>query len=216
MSSQEKCYRCEKLSTSREHIPAQSFFPKEYREELITVPSCDEHNTKKSTDDEYVRNLFAMNAEINQVGYDHGIDKVVRSFLRNPLFKKRVFGNAKDTFYLGEPTKEAPIEKERLIEYLAGIGYGLFRYDFDKNYDGHWYVHVDFQLTDPTIKSSLSLPELKIRDFFRNTNFPKSKTKNPEVFQYSYFKEEDKLIYKLVFYERICIYLATKNLLSKR
>jgi len=53
-----KCYHCGTEATGYEHIPPKSFFPEGSREELITVPSCDLHNQKKSKDDEYVRMVF--------------------------------------------------------------------------------------------------------------------------------------------------------------
>ncbi len=47
------CYACTKESVSREHVPAQSFFPKGYRNNLITVPSCRKHNQDNSIDVEF-------------------------------------------------------------------------------------------------------------------------------------------------------------------
>ncbi|MDH1232687.1 MULTISPECIES: hypothetical protein [Stenotrophomonas] len=43
---------------SDEHVPPQCFFPDDRRDGLITVRSCDEHNSKKSKDDEYFRGVF--------------------------------------------------------------------------------------------------------------------------------------------------------------
>lgn len=50
MESKKKCYFCGKTSTSNEHVPPRNLFPKgqKYRYNLITVPSCDEHNSDKS------------------------------------------------------------------------------------------------------------------------------------------------------------------------
>ncbi|MCW7490871.1 hypothetical protein [Leptospira meyeri] len=210
-----KCYRCNEEATSVEHIPAQSFFPKENRKNLITVPSCDLHNSAKSKDDEYVRNLLASNAGINDTGLSHALGKVFRSFKNSKLLTKRVFANSKDTVYLGESTKSILIEKERFVEYLSGIAYGLYRHEFEKNYEGHWYIHVDFQYKDETIKSTLSEPELKLRNFFRSTKFPILKGDNPEVFKYSYFKDNEKVMFKIELYENTCIYLVTRNAESK-
>ena len=60
MNKAEKtCYMCEELATSVEHIPPQCLFPEQkdlpdgidLRKQLLTVPSCDKHNSKKSQDD---------------------------------------------------------------------------------------------------------------------------------------------------------------------
>ena len=61
------CYMCDNIATSHEHVPPQCLFPKmkeidngkDYRKSLIRVPSCDEHNSKKSSDDEYLRNILS-------------------------------------------------------------------------------------------------------------------------------------------------------------
>ena len=61
-----KCYMCDNLATTIEHAPPKCIFPEkkdlpagmDLRKELITVPSCEEHNTAKSTDDEYLLNII--------------------------------------------------------------------------------------------------------------------------------------------------------------
>jgi hypothetical protein len=56
------CYYCNEIATTKEHTPPKCFFPKkkdlpsgspDYRKNLITVPSCEKHNTGRSKDDEY-------------------------------------------------------------------------------------------------------------------------------------------------------------------
>src|SRR5262249_38328640 len=56
------CFMCDKPATTKDHIPPLCFFPEQkdipkganYRKNLITVPACDEHNSKTSMDDEYL------------------------------------------------------------------------------------------------------------------------------------------------------------------
>lgn len=55
-----QCYMCEKPASTVEHVPPKCIFPEQkdslggqdLRKQLITVPACDVHNTKKSRDDE--------------------------------------------------------------------------------------------------------------------------------------------------------------------
>src|SRR5207249_7535044 len=54
-----QCYMCDRQATSHEHVPPKCIFPErkdtdgqDLRAQLITVPSCDIHNSKKSKDDE--------------------------------------------------------------------------------------------------------------------------------------------------------------------
>jgi len=64
------CYMCDALATTKEHIPPKALFLKQkdllrefsLRKELITVPSCEEHNNNKSKDDEYFVYLLASMA----------------------------------------------------------------------------------------------------------------------------------------------------------
>ena len=59
---------CDAPSTSREHAPPISLFPeadvfgRDVRRNLITVPSCDAHNSMKSKDDEVFRAVILMQA----------------------------------------------------------------------------------------------------------------------------------------------------------
>lgn len=59
-----KCYfkGCQATPVTVEHAPPKSFFPKDKRKNLITVPSCAEHNNAKSNDDIYVLAQVTMNS----------------------------------------------------------------------------------------------------------------------------------------------------------
>src|ERR1700733_5939004 len=58
------CYYqgCLERATTMEHIPPASFFPKDQRNQLLTVPSCERHNNKKSTEDVYILAHICMNS----------------------------------------------------------------------------------------------------------------------------------------------------------
>jgi len=58
------CYfqACSQRGQTREHVPPKSFFPKDQRDQLLTVPSCEHHNNAKSSDDMYVLAHICMNA----------------------------------------------------------------------------------------------------------------------------------------------------------
>lgn len=90
----EICYWCGKKATSMEHVPPKCLFPEEkdvkdlinktFRNNLITVPSCEEHNTNKSNLDEYLMANLSGKVGNNFVAYIHTATKVSRSRLRNP------------------------------------------------------------------------------------------------------------------------------------
>lgn len=57
---------------------------KDFRKNLITVPSCDAHNLRKSNDDEYLMICLASRAGNNVEAYYHTYAKVRRARERNP------------------------------------------------------------------------------------------------------------------------------------
>lgn len=77
------CYMCEKESTSVEHAPPRCIFPEQkdlqpgedYRVNLITVPSCDEHNMQKSKEDEYLLYILPSTIGSNEVGINSRLNE---------------------------------------------------------------------------------------------------------------------------------------------
>ena len=90
------CYMCNKPKTSNEHVPPKCLFPekqdvtdgKDYRVNLIKVPSCDEHNSEKSKDDVYLLFFLAVSILSNDVSREHFASKIMRAIKRTPhVFK---------------------------------------------------------------------------------------------------------------------------------
>ena len=67
-----ECYCCQEIAETKDHIPPKCFFPKKEdlpqgyldktRGNLITVPSCKQHNNGRSKDDEYTAAFLAINS----------------------------------------------------------------------------------------------------------------------------------------------------------
>ncbi len=77
------CYMCGNPATSKEHVPPACLFPEKkdirtsaFRNNLITVPSCDLHNSKKSNDDEFLMACIAGVVGNNVIGFFHFRTKV--------------------------------------------------------------------------------------------------------------------------------------------
>jgi hypothetical protein len=89
MTEPQTCYMCDQISTSREHVPPRCLFPEakdvqgQFREDLITVPSCEDHNSSKSSDDEFLLVSLAGIVGNNSVGYLHKFTKVDRAIYRS-------------------------------------------------------------------------------------------------------------------------------------
>jgi len=96
------CYFCGTAATSTEHVPPACLFPEKkdlhddvnYRKNLITVPSCDEHNSHKSKDDEYIQLILVNGYFDNKAGQDHFNSKTVRAMSRRPAILKFVLVQA--------------------------------------------------------------------------------------------------------------------------
>ncbi len=86
------CYMCAAEATSVEHVPPRGLFPKQkdlpsgvnLRKQLITVPSCDLHNSEKSKEDTYLRNILVMNVPNNTTAQNHFLKAVTRSYQQRP------------------------------------------------------------------------------------------------------------------------------------
>jgi hypothetical protein len=86
----ETCYMCDATATSREHVPPKCLFPEQkdlpgtdLRRNLITVPACDEHNLKKSDDDQFLMVSLAGVLGNNAIGYGLRFTKIDRAARRS-------------------------------------------------------------------------------------------------------------------------------------
>ena len=151
----EKCYMCDSDAVSVEHVPPRCLFPElkdsgsNYRVNLITVPSCELHNGKKSRDDEFLMVSIAGILGNNSIGYEHYNGKIQRA-LRRTSYKliKQVFlkgkivriGDSNDFIDLLWGTPDYP----RLLGCFLHIAHGIYRYHFGKNFDGEIKPYLGF------------------------------------------------------------------------
>jgi len=83
---------CDAPATPHEHVPPLCIFPEkkymqdgiDYRPNLITVPACNEHNLKKSADDEYLQFLLIHGYFNNSLAEKHFKTKLLRAISRRP------------------------------------------------------------------------------------------------------------------------------------
>lgn len=133
------CYLCDTPATSKEHVPPLCLFPEQkdleagldLRKNLITVPSCETHNQKKSGDDEYLLYALTMNIVNNETAMTQIQRKIVRAITRNrsrfdkfskenrPVFAVDSNGNMFNTLMVR-------IDNERFLKSLRWIAQGLF------------------------------------------------------------------------------------------
>lgn len=195
-----ECYLCNSLGTTREHVPARSFFPKGYRNNLITVKSCEKHNNETSLDDEYVRGVIVTCSENNSISFSHWRNDVKRSFLHNyRLFFKTFSQRHGNAFFH---------DRERIDRVITKIGHGLYYHEFNTKWLGNPRPFYDHMLTEDG-KSDIdlnipSLKDVKWEDVYKGDN--------PQVFKYLFhyatINKRDNYMLKMIFYEGFTAYMV--------
>lgn len=130
MATRRTCYRCGQPATSVDHVPPKAFFPKEreargLRKDLVTVPSCDDHNGARSSDDQYLASLFVVCVQGDHLPQPF-VDRMIRGLARGerPL-GKRMLSQSELVLTPRGPTAAVSLERERLEEVLISTAYGL-------------------------------------------------------------------------------------------
>lgn len=200
----EKCYMCEKDATSTEHVPPKSLFPElkdtngiDFRKELITVPSCEVHNTEKSDDDEFLMLSLSGLIKNNPVGNFHQLTKANRALKRKnkDFIEKQILRNHKlqkvkatDGKYriisIGNPNVE------RLSNCLEHIAYGIYYEEFKERFDGELRMILEFiEYTDDNMQTLKKF--LKKRFEVEKERNKEIKGKNPLVFYYQFHEPDN-------------------------
>ena len=94
---------CNAARTSDEHVPPKGIFPKkrdlppgvDLRKQLITVPSCDVHNSEKSLDDEYLMYALVFGIQNNSTASEQVKGKITRAMCANPGVARLIAQNQK-------------------------------------------------------------------------------------------------------------------------
>jgi hypothetical protein len=161
MGKNEVCYWCGKLATSTEHVPPKCLFPEEkdvnqiyaqsFRKNLITVPSCDEHNMEKSHEDEYLMSCLSGIVGNNGVAFVHNATKVKRAIYRNPniikIIKKDILKIDGHKF----PVLWVNFDVEKLMYSFEAIARALYFHEQNKNFGGECKI-VSRIFTHPDAK----------------------------------------------------------------
>jgi hypothetical protein len=120
------CYMCHAQAVTREHAPPLSFFPREYRSDLWTVPACPKHNHANSRDVEYVRSIIAMDVHTSNIARQLVRDPVSRSWKRSSLLKARTFGRVVPALVRGRPSAIVETEFGRFERIIGSIAHAIY------------------------------------------------------------------------------------------
>jgi hypothetical protein len=213
------CYICGKEATSKEHTPARCYFPEEsqYRKNLITVPSCEEHNENTSNDDEYVRNIISMSIGNNAVAFMQFIKKTVVSFEKSRGIFIDTTKNAQRIYTAIEGEKPKPsyafkIDRNRFDDVMKKISYALFYSVYKEPWDKELIIMTKHLLDKDMILDEYGDLIESIEDELEEHPFD---GKNPQVFKYKFLPTESdnkhEQVLRMVFYEGFEIWVTTRN-----
>lgn len=210
---------CNRIATSKEHVPPKCVFPEmkdlkiDLRKNLITVPSCDIHNSKKSNDDEFQMVCLAGIIGNNSIGYKHKFSKVNRAIINSSgklleeafTHKKLYEFGSDNNFYKiiwGTP------DNIRLLKCFEKNSYALYRHHFNKRFFGEIKVFLGYlyyhDQNDETLKNFIKHKisiELKDKPKFGS---------NPDIFYYQFTDKDEFGIFslKMCFYGGVEIFSA--------
>lgn len=220
----ERCYMCDNIATSREHVPPRCLFPEfkdvkglNFRNNLITVPSCDLHNSHKSKDDEFLMMSISLVFGNNRLAEIHSKTKVRRAFKRKD-----------EHFYNDVILKEQKLTKinppegdgfsvvigypdlERLTSCFEHIAYGLYFHEFGDSFKGEIRVIIGFGVS--VGHDYREFVKFLRKNFEIDNRKMEVKGDNPEVFKYQFCSpDEYRMIgLKMIFYSGSDVFVSFK------
>jgi hypothetical protein len=138
MSVLKACYMCNREATSREHVPPLCFFPgnkdslsgKDFRKNLITVPSCKLHNSEKSGDDLYLLHLITVAYQNNPEGLHLFTKRIRETTESRPYLLKTFFGQSEKVLVNGLPTLSIELDMKRFESRMTCMANAIFFFHF--------------------------------------------------------------------------------------
>lgn len=230
------CYMCGQPATSKEHVPPLCLFPEEkdiktsiFRNNLITVPACELHNSKKSKDDEFLMACLAGIVGNNVIGFIHAQTKVKRALERSgndllhvlmtefqPVITKARYGDMMNVI-VGRP------DMHRLYSCFEHIAHGLYYHKFGVQFEGRCHIIMDFITYSDADAENYKLVCRK--RFELEPQRPKKEGSNPEIFRYEFLEPDEfgLIAMHMTFYDGAKVFIAfqgkdaqePKNLLTE-
>jgi hypothetical protein len=194
------CYACDQPKVSREHVPPLCFFPEEkdasgqsiYRKNLIRVPSCDFHNTRKSDDDLYVAFQLAGTIHGNHCAALVRQGVITRCLVRDQQERGSAFTNRLLNQIVGRLGENfvGILDAKRMVRVLDLCARGVYFYEKLKPLKLQLNVaSLDFDLPDPTEARFLQAQRESFNQEMQGSEFRAS---NPDVFRYAICEKPEK------------------------
>jgi hypothetical protein len=204
-----KCYMCNAAGTTREHVPPDCFFPKGYRENLITVPSCPGHNTNNSKDVEYVRNIIVTHFSTNDLARGHFQDKALRSLERSPKLFTQSFGDARPIILDGQESGITFLDLPRFKTVMGAIAHAIHFKFAGTTYPGRWEIFGTSMASPAMIFEGKPDGSEELRLLLRQLSPTELPMPQPEVFACGVKQwDEERLVYEFKFYGGFVIHVV--------
>lgn len=194
-----ECYMCDEEATTREHVPPKSFFPEEYRDNLITVPSCYTHNHENSPDIEYAKNVISVSNGTNAVA-EQTFESVKRSFDRSPALFNQTFRDIEPVLIDSEELGRFTYDIARIKSVMSAVACGIYYKKYGERYTAQWNVFVT------SLRSQNEAQIEPLRRLLSALHFDAQPVPQPRVFSYGIHEMVDGLIWELVFYGSFTIH----------
>jgi hypothetical protein len=144
----EICYFCGAKATSNDHLPPDTIFDDPKPSNLITVPSCDLHNSKQSKDDEYFGIIIKTASAKNPIAEKLIRTKVVNGFKRRPkllfalLKKSREVEVVTPAGLIVGKAHALEYEHDRIVSVVTRITKGFYLKFCEKRLPDNYFVRV--------------------------------------------------------------------------
>ncbi len=216
-----ECYWCGAPATSREHVPPKCLFPElkdiasiyndNFRKDLITVPSCYEHNLNKSKEDEILMACLAPALGNNGVAYIHTQTKLQRAFSRNTSLRNSAFRVLKeDNLKIDKytfPVLIVEVDNLKMLKSFEGIARGLYFYEFKQRFIGKCKIIPKYLNMNPKIANYIALIELMAEQEQSDLHINGA---NPQIFTYQFSPIDQYQLrgMTMTFYGKLKVYVA--------
>lgn len=211
------CYMCHSEETSKEHVPPKCFFPTHrevsgkisFRQNLITVPSCNEHNSEKSGDDQFLLSIITSHIENNPIAQRIFSTRVMRTLRRKPHLAPNFFKGLMPVLFGRVQTGMFFLDRPRFDKTLINIARGVYFNHYSKKIltQGHLLTSSMHDVTsERRDEVNKNLHQWRLISERAFQNLP-SYGENPIVFYYKVVEDDEKgrVVCRLVFYEGVVV-----------
>lgn len=207
------CYFCGNDAATVEHVPPRGIFPRvkdtpdgrDYRRNLITVPSCELHNTEKSKEDEYLLYVLVMSLPSNAIAKQQFLTKVQRALLRRPKLINRLLSETQGviihdtvagTWHNSIAFKP---EERRLLSMFTHIAKGVYFHEHRLPWLGDVRIISEFILSfnDTGANDRMAAASEMLNSYLKDEVIVGA---NPDVFSYQRKSILDHWILRMCFY----------------